>query len=358
MSHELLNRWDAKWAHPEVIDAGVWVTSAMNDPYDEKDDPAEVVEARRDGFRAPIRPMLDEMCAGFTLAEHLVEEGCPEEPDAPAVRVLTVTPDDVADGERLPLVYTICGGGLKGGATAELGILSTRAVVAQLGRVVQLCFDYRVAPADPYPAAINDCHAVWAWAVENAGALHVDTDRIVIYGGSTGGHLGLALPLRLKRYGWCGAPMPRGVVAAVPALLDNPATESARYSFISTESGKVEIWDANCANVNERAWLGDFFGAPDLSPEAMPTRATVDDLAGYPPVWIPFEAEFEPGRDDIYGFVAKLHERGVFCDFHLWGATSHLSYDGGDSDWCLRRTSVVVGALRDAITFDFRRPWL
>lgn len=50
--------------------------------------------------------------------------------------------------------------------------------------------------------AINDLHATYVWMVKHAEELHIDSDRIILIGNSSGGHLATALSSRLKRYGF------------------------------------------------------------------------------------------------------------------------------------------------------------
>jgi acetyl esterase/lipase len=51
--------------------------------------------------------------------------------------------------------------------------------------------DYRLLPADPWPAQIRDVRAAIRWGRSHASELEVDQDRIVGYGFSAGAHLAL-----------------------------------------------------------------------------------------------------------------------------------------------------------------------
>jgi acetyl esterase/lipase len=75
----------------------------------------------------------------------------------------------------------------------EVGLWS----LAQAANVAMFSIDYRLAPEDPYPAGPDDCEAAAVWLLEHATA-EWGTDRLVIGGGSAGGHLSALTLLRLR----------------------------------------------------------------------------------------------------------------------------------------------------------------
>jgi Esterase/lipase len=95
-------------------------------------------------------------------------------------------PAQIARGKR-PGVLVIHGGGWVNGtkdAVVEKFVLPWVArgfVVANV--------EYRLAGMAPAPAAVNDVLQAADWFRKNAGRWNVDTHRIVVTGGSAGGHL-------------------------------------------------------------------------------------------------------------------------------------------------------------------------
>lgn len=86
---------------------------------------------------------------------------------------------------------------------------------------------YRLAPRHPFPAAIEDVCAAWAWLAENGKALGADLDRVAVAGESAGGNLITALALATSQRRpepWAAAAWDTGLVprAALPfcALLE------------------------------------------------------------------------------------------------------------------------------------------
>lgn len=69
--------------------------------------------------------------------------------------------------------------------------------------------DYRVAPEDPYPAALEDALASYRWLLEQGHP----GGEILLAGDSAGGGLAMALCMYLRDH---GMPMPCGIVAMSP----------------------------------------------------------------------------------------------------------------------------------------------
>lgn len=358
---ETLNRCDTKWAHPEYVEENIYTAPGSATFLVEDHTVEEYIDYRK-GFYEPVLEVYEsgltpEAKARGAWKSYVTEHGCPEEPEA-TVRLEVWTPNDIKEGEKLPVIFYVVGGGLISGGTCELAKFGLiRVFNANVVRAVFIIFEYRIAAQGKYPAAINDCHAAYQWMIEHAEEQHIDTDRILVWGTSTGGHFTLSLMFRLKRYNWCGAPMPRGIIPEEPPMDDIGYGNSNQISFQNGD--EVDMIDSRAIRNIYKVWLGEQYANPALPPEAVPNRATVDDIrGGFPPTWFTSELEFDDGRDSVYDFAARLHEAGVFCDLHVWGGGTHQSTGGTETDVAKRMNLVVFGAIRDALTYDFRRPWL
>lgn len=85
------------------------------------------------------------------------------------------------------------GGGYSTGSSLYARTLTSK--LAEATAMDVLCFDYRLAPENPYPAALEDAEKVWNYLMlQGYGAKDV-----VVTGDSAGGNLALALCLALKR---------------------------------------------------------------------------------------------------------------------------------------------------------------
>ncbi len=96
--------------------------------------------------------------------------------------------------------------------------------LAEGSGAVVISVGYRLAPENPFPAALDDAYAVLTWAAEHAADLGVDPDRIAVGGHSAGGGLAAA----------AGAAGPRRAGAADPL----PAAQPARRSTTGRRPGR------------------------------------------------------------------------------------------------------------------------
>jgi acetyl esterase len=103
------------------------------------------------------------------------------------------------DGRDLKLdAYVPAGGGLRPGVMAIYGggwVLGSKALSGPIAHTlasqgfVTFAMDYRLAPRDPFPAAVEDVQASVAWVRAHASDFGLDPARLGALGGSAGGHL-------------------------------------------------------------------------------------------------------------------------------------------------------------------------
>ncbi len=94
----------------------------------------------------------------------------------------------VRNGASSPVAIVIHGGGWIAG-TKEDRTLECVPFMAMGFSVVNV--EYRMARVALAPAAVEDCRLALEWVFRNAGRYHFDTSRVIVTGGSAGGHLAL-----------------------------------------------------------------------------------------------------------------------------------------------------------------------
>src|SRR5690606_39217867 len=119
-----------------------------------------------------------------------------------------------------------------------------------------------LSPEHPYPAAIDDCAAAWAWITGAADELGIDANRIVVMGESAGGGLAAALSLRLRDG---GATQPLAQVLLAPMLDSNNDSPSTR------QFASKPFWNQSSNAVGWGALLAGLEGA-EVPPYASPSR--------------------------------------------------------------------------------------
>jgi len=103
--------------------------------------------------------------------------------------VLDVYQPKAAAGEKRPGVIVIHGGGWVEGSKDDYGVRVCSRYVEK--GFVCASVEYRLAKVAPAPAAVTDVLNAARWFDSNAKKYRVDTKRIVVTGGSAGGHLSL-----------------------------------------------------------------------------------------------------------------------------------------------------------------------
>ena len=235
---------------------------------------------------------------------------CVEEPDGPEVPILVHhLRESFVAGPKPVLLIPSWGGLMNNDLYGFMPITLAHFLRAQV-----ITVSPRSIADAPYPAAVNDMHAAYQWMVDNAAEFNFDLDRVVIYGMSGCSIPAQTISFRLKRYGWLGAPKPRGIVIEDGFFDDCDTTRSSRTL--------TTLWDPisnRCANM---LYMGHNFASPFIGPEAYANHATVDECRGLPPHALMFCQE-SPGAGSAREFADKLDMAGVAVALFQQQCASH-----------------------------------
>lgn len=91
-----------------------------------------------------------------------------------------------SDEEKLPLVVFIHGGGwASGNKTME----APMAIFLAEHGFITATIEYRLSPEALYPAGLIDVKTAIRWLRKNAGMFNIDTEKVAVYGTSSGGQM-------------------------------------------------------------------------------------------------------------------------------------------------------------------------
>jgi acetyl esterase len=176
--------------------------------------------------------------------------------------------------------------------------------LAVQGQVVVLNVDYRLAPENPFPAALNDGRRVLKWARQNATRWDADATRVAVGGQSAGGNLATAICLSCAVD---GEPTPSFQLLVSPAL----------DSLCSTDSYD-RFGDGYFLTKATMEWSWSTYAPSDrANPLVSPSAA--ERVADLPRTMI-VSAEFDPLRDEASAFARRIASDG--------GQVEVLTYPG------------------------------
>lgn len=141
-----------------------------------------------------------------------------------------------------PVIINIHGGGWnKGQKESQTGFntfFKQGFAVANIG--------YRLTGQATAPAAVEDTRCALIYLIKNAKELNIDVNRIVIMGGSAGGHLALMGGLLANDHRFDG---------------NCPGVDNIKVAAIIDKYGITDVWDwgygKNVTSKSATRWLGD-----------------------------------------------------------------------------------------------------
>lgn len=226
---------------------------------------------------------------------------------APPFTIRTYRPHG-QDGP-LPCLYWIHGGGFVMG-NLEMDDITLQRIVSAVGCVV-VAVDYRLAPEDPFPAALCDCYDGLHWILANARGLSIDASRIAVGGASAGGGLAAGVVLLARD---------RSQFRPAFQMLIYPMLDDRTASSTSRAPADPRVWNSRANRAAWWAYLGREPGGDAVSPYAAPGRAP--DLRDLPPTYIAV-GEAELFHDECVEYARRLREACVPTELHVYPGAFH-----------------------------------
>jgi len=203
-----------------------------------------------------------------------------------------------ADGKRDVLVVFFHGGGFVDGDLDHSDSF-LRHLAKASGYPLVLSSTYTLAPVKPFPAAVEDAHAVLMWAKKNKTRLGWTGKRLMVAGIEAGANLAAVSSLMARDR---GAPQVVGQILIMPML--DPGLSSGSMREMPSGVGAAKVVN-ECA----AAYRGYLPHPADRShPYASPLQSS--RMKNLPQALI-LSAEDDPLRDEAEAYGKKLIDAGV-----------------------------------------------
>jgi len=212
------------------------------------------------------------------------------------------------------------GGWTLGNISSETSLATNMAVRANC---VVISVDYRLAPENPYPAAVEDAIDSLGWVVQNGKQeLNINTSRVAVGGSSSGGNLAAILALKAAE---CTPPIPLIFQLLIVPVTDNTAS-----------AAPGGLWATN----QHTPWLGPdrmmWFRRNYLPREedwtkwdASPIFAPRELLAKVPKAWIAL-TELDILMEEGRRYGERIRAEGVEVETKVYEGAPHpiMGMDG------------------------------
>ncbi|MDD4850031.1 MAG: alpha/beta hydrolase [Gemmiger sp.] len=209
----------------------------------------------------------------------------------------------VAGHDRRHVVLYCHGGGYTCGQLGYARILASKLALATGCDV--LAFEYRLAPENPYPAAVQDALAAW----DHLMYMGYGARDVIVAGDSAGGNLALELALKIKEQ---GRRQPRAMVLMSPWTDMTASGESYRTNVDIDPLITLDYISAvRMAYAGQADWA-----KPCYSP-------LFGDLRGLSPTLIQVGTH-EILRSDSEQLYQKLIEQGAYATLEVYEECWHV----------------------------------
>jgi len=200
----------------------------------------------------------------------------------------------VAAGVLPTLIYFHGGGFVVGSLDSHDGLC--RVFAAEGGfRVISI--DYRLAPENKFPAAVDDAFAATSWIAANATALGADAGRLAVGGDSAGGMLAAIVTQMAKE---------KGGPKIAYQLLMFPNTQIGGDTQSLNEFAQGYFIERKTIEWFYSQYVPE--GADRNAPRLSPLRAK--DFTGLPPAYVMLGG-YDPLHDEGLAYAERLRAAGV-----------------------------------------------
>lgn len=205
-------------------------------------------------------------------------------------------------GQDCVILYLHGGGYTMGSCNTHRSLASWISAVSQ---VPALLIDYRLAPENPYPAALDDTIKAFHYLLDQG----IRPEKIVIGGDSAGGGLAVAgtLFLRDKK-----EKLPGGIICI------SPWADLTMSGETMTTCSKTDPFITRKTSILHASWyVGEY------DPKLLLISPIFADLSGFPPIFIQV-GEYEVLQSDAVRLSKTASQAGVDVTLEIWDGMWHV----------------------------------
>jgi acetyl esterase len=210
------------------------------------------------------------------------------------IRARSYAPVATGSQPQPALVYFHGGGFVLGSLDSHDGLCR---LFAAEGGLKVIAIDYRLAPENKFPAALDDAFAATGWIAANATALGVDAGRLAVGGDSAGGMLAAAVTQAAREKEFPKLAFQLLLFPNTQIGGDTPSLDEYAQGYF-LERKTIE-------------WFYSQYvppGADTNAPRLSPLRAK--DFSGLPPAYVMLGG-YDPLHDEGLAYAEKLRAAGV-----------------------------------------------
>lgn len=177
-------------------------------------------------------------------------------------------------------------------------------------KAIVISVDYRLAPENPFPAALNDVYNVLQWTNKNAKSINGDENHIAVAGDSAGGNLSAAVCLMAKD---------KNGPHILCQVLIYPSTNIYE---LNTESWSDFSNDFNISKEEMEKYISLYVPQKEdrKNPYASPLLANEFNQL---PDTLVITAEIDPLRDEGEAYGNKLKDTGIQSKVIRFNGVTH-----------------------------------
>ncbi|KIM36277.1 hypothetical protein M413DRAFT_449327 [Hebeloma cylindrosporum] len=241
--------------------------------------------------------------------------------DLSKAKIRTFTPEGPSPQDGWPGFIFFHGGGWTLGNIASATSFCTNMAIR--AKCVVISVDYRLAPENPYPSAIEDAVDALHWVNMNGEKeLGVNLNQIAVGGTSSGGNIAAVLALKNAQM---DIPIPFIFQLLIVPVTDNTAD-------VATSSGWADNQFSPWLSPARMLWFRNNYlpNEEDLRKwDASPIFAPDDLLAKLPKTWIAV-AELDILKEEGINYAERIKKAGVEVEIHVYKGVPHplMAMDG------------------------------